>query len=362
MSEARPGQSEYMHWAKTHPRTRFDLATSGIPPIALADLGAVWEDLALEPPRGYGYAPLSEAISARYGVSAEHVVTAAGTSGANHLAMAALLDRGDDVVCETPGYEPLGTLAAHLGAHVRTVERRAERGFAIDPDDLARALSPRTRLVVLSNLHNPSSAAIDEPTLRALGDLAGRVGATVLVDEVYLDAAFERAPPSAAGLDGPFVVTSSLTKVYGISGLRAGWIVASPELARRMWRLKDLFGVNDAHPAERLALSALARLEDLAARARRILDANRRVWNEFVARHADYLAVEPQPWGTTSFPRLRRTDGDTLAAVLSERYETTIVPGRYFGAPRHVRVGLCCDPETFPEALERLQRALLENG
>ena len=358
MNQGRPKRSDYMNWAKTRQRGRFTLAVSGIGPIALDELGASWSDLALEPPPGYGYPRLTEAIAARCGVGPDRVVTAAGTSGANHLAMATILEPGDDVLCEFPAYEPMVTLALHLGARVRFVSRRAERGFRIDADDFTRTMRPTTRLVLLSNLHNPSSVATDAATLRAIGAQADKVGAKVLVDEVYLDAAFERAPPSAAALGDAFVVTSSLTKVYGISGLRAGWIVASSELAGRMWRMKDLFGVNDAHPAERLALVALGKLEALGARARRILDANRALWNGFVESHREALDVELLPYGTTSFPRVLRGDGDELETLLRDRYETTVVPGRFFGCPDRIRIGLCGDPEGFAEGLGRMGEAL----
>ena len=181
MTAGRPMRSEYMHWAKMRQQASLTLAISGIQPIALEELGASWSDLALEPPADYGWPPLSARIAGRYGVAPECVVTAAGTSGANHLAMAALIEAGDEVVCETPGYEPMLTLAAHLGGRLRPVARHADNGFALEAAAVASAIGPATRLVVLSNLHNPSSAATDEATLRAVGDAAARVGAHVLV-------------------------------------------------------------------------------------------------------------------------------------------------------------------------------------
>src|SRR5205085_8584350 len=104
--------------------------------------------------------------------------------------------------------------------------------------------------IVVTNLHNPTSTLTGEDTIREIGEIARRAGARVLVDEVYLDAAFEKAPRSAAHLGDHFIVTSSLTKVYGLSGLRCGWIIGDPKLATAMWRLNDLFGVIPAHMAE----------------------------------------------------------------------------------------------------------------
>jgi len=154
-----------------------------------------------------------------------------------------------------------------------------------------------------------------------------------------------------------FVVTTSLTKVFGLSGLRCGWIVAEPALALKMWHLKNLFGVNEAHPAGCLALCALKRRGEILARAKSILDANRSVWDSFLDGRSD-LEVSGAPRGTTVFPRVLSCDADALCARLRERYETSLVPGRFFGAPAHVRVGLCGDPEIFREGLARLGRAL----
>jgi aspartate/methionine/tyrosine aminotransferase len=358
MSASRAAASAYMHWAKTSQLARYTLATSGVLSLSLEELGARWEDLALETHDRYGWEPLRAAIGALYGVGPERVVTAAGTSGANHLAISGLVAAGDEVVVESPSYEPLVALLEHLGAAVRFVERHSENGFALDPDDVRAAVTGATRLVVLTNLHNPSSAPIGKAELTALGALAAKVGARVLVDEVYLDAAFDDPPPSVAGLGEVFVATSSLTKVYGLGGLRGGWIVAEPALVDRLWRLKSLHGVDDPHVAERLALVALRERPRLLARSRALLEPNRATWNEFLSQRPADLEARPSRGGTTVFPKVLRGSGDALEALLRERYETTVVPGRFFGAPGHVRVGLTRDAAEFREGLSRLGRAL----
>ncbi len=346
-----------MHWAKTRQTARYTLAVSGIKGLPLSELGATWDDLALDGAQGYGHPGLHTALAAKSGVSHDRIVLATGTSGANHLAFATLLSPGDDVVMERPGYESMEMLARHLGATVRYFPRRPENGFLIDPADVAAAVTPKTRLIVLSNLHNPTSVATDEATLRDVGAIAERAGAKVVVDEAYLDAAFDSAPSSAGRLGDVFVVTTSLTKVFGLSGLRCGWIVAEPALASRIWQLKNLFGVNEAYPAACLALCAVRRSGEILERARRILSANRATWGSFLEGRKD-LAVEGASRGTTVFPRVLSCDADALCAHLRERYETSLVPGRFFGEPACVRVGLCGDPEIFREGLARLGSAL----
>jgi aspartate/methionine/tyrosine aminotransferase len=258
---------------------------------------------------------------------------------------------------EHPVYDPILSTARYLGAEVRFFHRRPEDAWRGDPDEVARLRTPKTRLVVLTNLNNPTGAMADEEALAAVGAAAGRVGARVLVDEVYLDAAFERAPRSAVRLGPEFLTTNSLTKVYGASGLRCGWVLADRETAGRMWRLNDLFGVVAPHAAERLSVAVFGHLAALRERARALLDTNRRALHAFYDGRED-LDVVRFEWGTTSFPRLTRGGVDRLAARLRATYETSVVPGAFFGRGDHFRIGLTADPATFAAGLERLGAAL----
>jgi aspartate/methionine/tyrosine aminotransferase len=350
-------ESPYMHWAKTFQAARFPLAVSGIKGLSVAELGATMEDIQLDGRAGYGIPELCSALAAKSGVDASRIVLATGTSGANHLVFATLIEEGDEIAMEHPVYEPIESLARHLGATIRFFNRRAENGFWIDADDVAAAVTPKTKLILVSNLHNPSSVATDESTLRAIARIGERVGAKVLVDEAYIDATFGQGPRSAGALGDAFIVTTSLTKLFGLGGLRCGWIVAEPSLAERMRQLKNLFGVNEVHAAGCLALVALRKSDEILARAKRILDANRAAWHAFLEGRDD-LRVERVPFGTTSFPRVVRCDADALCELLRTRYETSLVPGRFFGAKEHVRVGMTTDPETFREGLQRLGEAL----
>src|SRR5438309_6555637 len=180
-------QSAYMHWAKTRPPAKYDLALSGVLNLPFAEFQVALDDLELHGANGYGYRPLLEALASHCRVPAESVVTVSGgTSMANHLAMAALLDHGDEVLIEEPTYDPLLAVAEYLGAKIKRFPRKFEDGFKIDIVDLEKRTTSRTRLIVLTNLHNPSSALVDEATLRKIGELARSVGARVLVDEVYM--------------------------------------------------------------------------------------------------------------------------------------------------------------------------------
>jgi len=351
--------SDYMHWAKTRSRARYNLATSGVGPFPLRELGVTLDSLEINGDSSYGYAPLQAALAAKCGVQPDCIVAAAGTSMANHLAMTGLIDPGDEVLLEHPSYELLVSAALYLGANVKRFARTEESGYALDADAVQRALTPRTKLIVLTNLHNPSSALAPELALRQIGDLARSVGARVLVDEVYLDAVYENTPRSAYHLGPEFVVTNSLTKVYGLSGLRCGLIVAEPDLARRMWRLNDLFGSIPAHPAELLSVAALENLDRIRDRARRVVEADRKLLAEFLDRETAVDAPRT-PWGTTSFVRLRKGNVDQFLDRLRNEYQTTAVPGRFFEMPNHFRIGMGVNTEMFGEGLRRIGKCLAE--
>ena len=353
-----PKQSDFMHWAKTRPRVKYDLALSGILNLPFAELDVDLKDLELHGDNAYGYRPLVAALATHRRVSPENVVTiSGGTSMANHLAMAALVEHSDEVLIEQPTYDPLLAIAEYLGAKIKRFPRRFEDGFKIDIVELAKEITPRTRLIAVTNLHNPSSALVEEATLRKIGERARDVGARVLVDEVYLEAMFENSPRSAVSLGPEFVATISLTKGYGLSGLRCGWILAEAELAEKIRRLDDIFGASAPNVMERLSVLAIKKLSTIAARAKSMLETNRETLNNFFESRDD-IGVVPTKFGTTSFPRLGNVEVDQVCALLIEKYETSVVPGRFFESPQHIRFGMCCDPKLFSAGVERLGEAL----
>src|SRR5438046_4367823 len=217
---------------------------------------------------------------------------------ANHLAMAAILEPGDEVLIEHPAYGPILDVAQYLHANVKRFLRSKETRWVVDSGEILCAITPKTRLIVITNLHNPTSALTPDSLLREVGDIARSIGALVLVDEVYLDAVYQRTPRTSFHLGPEFVVTSSLTKVYGVSGLRCGWILARPDLAWKMRRLNDLYSATPVYPGLLLAVAVFKHLNRVRERARRILDADRELLRNFLERQAGRSAVWTD-WGTT---------------------------------------------------------------
>ena len=353
----RPKQTDYLTWSKHHSEARYNLARSGAPRFPLADLDPSLDDLLATDPHEDGWPPLVDRIAARYGVSAQDVVTTHGCSMANHLAYAALLEPGDDVLLETPVYEPLVTLTRYLGARPNRVERRAASGWRMDPADVKRALTPHTKLVVLSNLHNPTGAFDEGAGVAEIAQAAEQVGAHLLVDEVYLEFLHAAGIKTFAGVAPNVLATRSVTKAFGLDTLRIGWVIAEPALAERIRRLNDLFSVTIAHPSERLAARALDQADGILARINTSLARNLETMDAFVRAQPKLSWARPRA-GTVGLLRVEGVDVDAWVERLHREYEVAVVPGRFFDAAGHVRVALGAAPDDLRVALERIAKAL----
>lgn len=343
--------SVYMRWAKEHAAARYNLANSGILGVETLELEP--GDVLVNGPNRDGYRPLLEAIAEKYGVTPEQVVTSEGTSGANFLAFAALLEPGDEVLVEQPTYEPLLAALAFLGARIRRFARRFEDGWRLDLDDLRGQMSERVRMVVITNPHNPSGVFLPREEMAEAVRIAA--GAHVLVDEVYQDVV---AGGSHVHLGPNVLATGSLTKCYGLSGLRCGWVLCAPEAARRLRHARDFMGAVGSVPSDSLAVAAFRQLQRLEARTRAILDPNVRMIHEFLRDHEDLLECVVPPRAMKVFPRLRKEEDSQALHDRLRALATSIVPGRFFELPRHFRLGFAVLPEDVREGLRRLSQVL----
>ena len=352
----------YMEWAKKRPVPRWDLAGSNLLGCTLEDLPGATAVLELNGLNPDGYPPLNEAIAHRYGVAVDNVATGPGCSGANFLAIAALVRPGDEVLVERPAYDPLLGVLRLLGASIARFDRTAEDGWAVDPDRVRAGLTGRTRLIVLSSPHNPSGILASRDALLEIGRLAESAGAHVLVDEVYLDAVWTDRPPPAATLGDAFLSTNSLTKAYGLSGLRIGWILASPRVARAARRVRDVVDGVGSFPSDRLGLLAFQLSDALASRARTILEPNLETLAAFMAGRPELRWVRPDG-GNVAFPQLaNHSDTRDFCERLLERHQTAVVPGAFFEAPGHFRIAFSCAAETLSSGLAALGAALDESA
>ena len=349
-----------MQWAKTNREAKFNLATSGVIHYPLKDLGISIEELEISGPTFYGYEPLQQALAGKCGVEPDCVAAAIGTSMANHLVMSALLEPGDDILIEQPTYEPLLAVARYLRANIKRFRREFDAAFQIDPELIRKQITPKTKLIVITNFHNPSGVRTTNEILKEVGGIAKEAGAKVLVDEVYLECLFPESgtPYSAFHLGDEFITTSSLTKAYGLSGLRCGWILAEPELIRRIWHINDLFSATPPHTAELLSVVALRKLPEIAQRSKQLLDTNRVLLQKLVDSVNYFLETVVPEYGTIVFPRLKSGNTETFITRLRESYETSVVPGSFFEMPDHFRLGIGNATDNVSGGLENLKKAI----
>jgi hypothetical protein len=353
----------YLEWAlRFYGQVPFDLASSGIPQVRHEDLG----DLpSLDDPRGGSR--LVAAIAGYNDVPVDEVAPALGTTYALWLAYATLLSPGDEVLVETPGYEPLWRIAEGVGATVHRFERPAGEAYRLDPERVAAKLTARTRVVAVSNLHNPSGARATDDVLREIAGVAASRGAYLLVDEVY--APFD----SLVGVDGIWgrsahrlapniIAASSLTKCFGLGHQRVGWLLASREIATAAQGtiLSTVGHLPQEHAS--LAAHAFARLPSLAARARDLTGAKRVAVQRWAGTRADMTWSAPDSglFGFATCTSPEDLTGHIEAAAVHDGI--LVAPGSFFGVPNGFRLSWSISTELLGEGLERLGRVLAQRS
>ena len=296
----------------------------------------------------------------------DDVLITAGAAEANYLVMRQLVQAGDHIVTETPGWPQIGVLADAIGAKVSLVARREADNWQLSPDAIRQAVTPGTRLIFLSNPNNPTGQLLSEADLYAIADIADRVGAWLLVDEVYagLEWAAPRSP-SIAGIYPRGITTGSVSKALGLQGLRTGWIVCrDPQLIRDAVILRENASEIMNILGETIAEIALRpdRLAASLAVSRREGQANLNRLDRFVDQTPGLSWVRPQA-GLIGLARLPDgIDSDVFAKrLLADPYRTFLLPGSAYGQPQHIRVGVGGGTEaTLETGLARLHALLTD--
>ncbi len=345
-------------WSKHYAPPRWDLTGSHVHPCALAELPGAVEAVDLVGRNEEGYRPLLRGLARRFQVDPDRVTTANGATGATFLALAALVRPGDKVLVEWPSYDPLAGVVRLLGAEVVDWTREWDRGFVLDPDELARSLTHDIKAIVLTNPHDPTGVYTGRAELLVIEMLANAVGAKVVLDEVYLDALPDVDTTPAAALSDTFVSVNSFTKSYGLPGLRLGWMLADPVTTERARRVRDVVEGTGPVPVERMGVVAVGQMDRLLARARAILEPNFAALAAFVESRPE-LAWVRSAGGPVAFPRLAGgADTDTFVRVAHEEFEVGLVPGSLFGYSQSFRISVGCPAETLQGGLEALGKAL----
>lgn len=349
--------SPYITWAKSKHHIQYNLGRSGVPGISLDKLVDHPSDILTSGEHEDGWYPLMEQIAGRYKVSPDQIVLVHGASMANHLACALLLNPGDEVLVETPVYEPLRLLPEYFHAKVIPVSRPPERGFQLNPDEISGQINPHTKLLILSDLHNPSGMLLDRSILKKIITIAESHSFYILIDEVYLEFLYPEGERTSSLFSPNVITTRSLTKAYGLDDLRMGWIIADHTLAEKMRRLRDLFSITTAFPSERLAGYAFNKADGMLNRTLTLLQRNRQLVDAYITS-SEHLAWQAPGTGSVGFVKLNSGDVISFNSFMEKNYQTLITPGRFFGLPGYFRIGWGMAEEQFDEAFSRFRKAI----
>ena len=348
----------------------YDMSESGVSPLTLRELVEMGFELDafLDVPLGYsqsnGTIELRQRIAAHYpGATVDHIEVTNGTSEANYLVALSQLQPGDVVAMEVPNYMQMPGVARSLGATVRTFRLRQETGWEPDWDEFERAVTSQTKLLYLSNPNNPTGAVLSDDAMRRIAERCEETGTWLLADEVYLGAEIDRPrTKSFWGMGERVIVTSGLSKAYGIPGIRIGWLVGPPALAAQCWTQHDYITIGPNKMSDRIARVAVepANRERCHARTRDILRRNLPVAREWIATFGGLLSWREPQAGAIA---LLRYEGDMPSVTLAERVRrnqsTLIVPGAHVGLEGHLRIWLGGRDEFLREGLRRIGQELV---
>ena len=341
-------------------QVEINLAESGVQPMTLGELveGGSVDDTRLSYPQTNGTELLRDRVSDLYaGADRDNVVATNGCAEANYITVTHLIEPGDEAVVMMPNYMQVWGLARSLGASVKPLPLREEAGWAPDLDELSRIVTDQTKLIALCNPNNPTGAVMSEDTMREIAKIAGRVGAWVLSDEVYLGAELDgEVSPTFYGWYDRLIVTAGLSKAYALPGLRIGWMVSDTKKAAELWAYKDYTTISPSSLSDRLAATALepARRHRVLERSRKILNDQLPVVDAFVERHSDHMSFVRPTAGAITFIRYDWDINSTeLMVKLRDEKGVFIVPGDHFETDGYVRIGYGYEKGKLEKGLER---------
>lgn len=351
-----------------------NLSESGVHPVRVDELLPSPEEreALLAQPLVYtqsnGTPELRALIAALYpGATPEHIEVTNGGSEANFITLWALVEPGDEVVLMVPTYMQAWGLVRGFGGTVKPWPLREDRAgtprWRPDLAELERLVTPRTKLVMICNPNNPTGARLTSEDLDAVCRIASRHGAWVVADEIYRGA--ERDGQDTASVWGRYeriLVTSGLSKAYGLPGLRIGWVAGPPDVIATLWSRHDYTTIAPGALNDHLARRALApdRRRWLVERARRIIRTNYPIVRDWLAAHGDLFDHVPPEAGAIVYVRYRHSINSTeLVTRLRVEHSVLVVPGDHFHMDGYLRIGFGSPPDDLRRGLDRLHELLV---
>lgn len=305
----------------------------------------------------HGLVELKQALADNYQCAAENVVTTNGGTEANFIAFHTLLEKGDEFITEKPGYQPLWLTPEMIGAKRVEWMRMYEEQFQLDLNRLEQLITKKTKIIILTNLHNPSGAYVDKNAMRELSDIAVKNNIFVLVDEIFLDGA-ENSIQTCSNLPN-FIVTSSITKIYGLGGLRVGWIIAPKEIAEQCQKTKAHTSGAASCLSEKMATNALGDARNiLLQRFQTIRKKNQKIVSDWMKKN-DYLEYVAPKGGMVCFPKYHKDISSIdLGTYLLNTHGVLICPGEYFNLDGHFRLSFNMGESALRNGLAALKKGL----
>jgi capreomycidine synthase len=364
-----PPRAPLEDWLRDYYFTnQIDISSSGVQPYAMSDLYAmvglppgVLDDLVLRDSHSRGGPELRTAVAEAFGDGREErVMVTNGSCEAIYLFMTTFLRPGDEVIVQAPAYHMLNTLPASLGCAVVLWPLRAENGFRPDLDELRSLVSARTRAVIVNFPHNPTGASLDRAGQAELVRIAERAGAYLVWDQAFRELVYDDDHLLDALVPYErFVAFNTLSKSYGLPGLRVGWAIMPPELIDPCVGLRDYVSYSLSPLVERVALYAVRGANRLLAVRRDQVRANLERLRQWLSEQGDMVDCPVPMGGVSAFPRLTSVrDVDAFCQHLMDDYGVLLVPGSCFGMPQHVRLGFGGPSADLADGLDRVAALL----
>ncbi|MDD1756216.1 MAG: pyridoxal phosphate-dependent aminotransferase [Methanomassiliicoccales archaeon] len=301
---------------------------------------------------------LYKAISSAYRVKRENIALTCGAQSANFTFFQSCLERGDKVAVESPTYAPIRACANAMFKSVLPVDRKRQAGYAVDPASFKAALRKGAKAVALTNLHNPSAKMLSDESLTQLLEQAGAKGALVIVDEVYREMAHGRPPKGAFELGANGVATNGLSKLWGLGGLRIGWLIGPKEIATMVTEARLYSSWHLPTRAMALAVHAIKKKEWFRKRVLEVARRNLPVIRDWATEERRVELVEPDGCLHLLLRLPPGTDDERFSERLLKRHRTAVCPGRYFGEAGSVRVTFSCESDDLSKGLGQISDTL----
>ena len=355
---------------KYETKVKYDIAESGILPMTTNGLLALvseeerhaTQERLLNLPLGYseacGTLELRQALADTYeGCSPDNILVTTGAIEANFLLFNVLLQAGDHVIAAYPAYQQLYSVPRAIGCDVSLWNVGSDTGFRYDLDELEKLITPKTRMIVVNTPHNPTGAMLSQEELRRVYELAESNGAMVVCDEAYRWLTIPGGAPLASpifnmGTSG--ISVGTVSKPFGLPGLRIGWIATTKEIVSQCWGMRDYVSLSPGKLNDALALLALKHRDKIIERNNGIIVANLGSMQVWAARHSDIISWQAPRAGLLSLLRYNLDIPSVdLSNKLAEEYSVMLAPGSAFGYENHLRLGIGQDPAVFATGLDQ---------